>query len=144
MIVAWYGAACLVTVAAFMAAISWVRRHLLIVTVTGWSMAPALIDGDRVLVRRHRGEPVRRGDVLVISRPVVERRYVKRVVAVAGDPMPSQVATTLPAKTPVVPPGCLVVFGDNPASEDSRHWGPISAEYVVGVVLGLPKQAHSA
>jgi type IV secretory pathway protease TraF len=57
---------------------------------------------------------------------------VKRVGAVAGDPVPPGVA----ASGPDVPAGCVVLLGDNPAeSADSRQYGCVPADRIIGVVL---------
>ncbi|MFJ6465897.1 S26 family signal peptidase [Streptomyces sp. NPDC091387] len=73
---------------------------------------------------------------------------VKRVVALAGDPVPPEVREAAGA---LVPAGQLVALGNNPAfSTDSRFWGTPPARSVVGVVLerggraggeGLPRRA---
>ena len=57
---------------------------------------------------------------------------IKRVTAVAGDPAPDWAAG------PTVPPGCLVVDGDNPVSQGSRQLGYVRAAQVLGAVRGLP------
>ncbi|MEQ4304197.1 S26 family signal peptidase [Plantactinospora sp. B6F1] len=62
---------------------------------------------------------------------------VKRAVAVAGDPVPREAGpalATLPDE--VVPPDHLVAIGDNGASSyDSRHYGYVTADRLLGVVL---------
>lgn len=120
------------------------RRVLLVVTVHGASMYPALAPGDRVLVLRA-GPPARRprrGRVVVLRADRVPGAgpgglLVKRVAARAGDPVPPG------AGEGVVPDGRLVVLGDNPeVSTDSRVWGPVPAASVVGVTIGrLPRAA---
>jgi signal peptidase I len=61
-----------------------------------------------------------------------ERRVIKRVAASAGERTPRPVA----AADPVVPPGHLVLLGDNPdGSGDSRQYGFVPAAAVVGVVV---------
>jgi signal peptidase I len=113
------------------ALLAWLRGGLLLVTVTGWSMAPALADGDRLLVRKGPAGAVRRGDVVLLRRDAGgdPRNYVKRAVALPGEPMPA------PVGAGAVPAGTVVVLGDNPGSEDSRQWGPVPAAQVVGVVI---------
>ncbi|MFG1949184.1 signal peptidase I [Nonomuraea sp. NPDC048826] len=117
-----------------------VRRRYLVITVNGGSMSPAFTDGDRVLVRRVTGRPPHRGDVVVLrtpssSGPARGGWSIKRVVAVPGDPLPEAAvdACGIPAGTPV-PARRLVVFGDALDSYDSRTWGFLSAEDLVGVV----------
>ncbi|RJL32250.1 hypothetical protein D5H75_16135 [Bailinhaonella thermotolerans] len=54
---------------------------------------------------------------------------IKRIAAVAGQPVPPDV----PGRT--VPEGQVVVLGDNPAqSLDSRHLGPIPLTHVIARV----------
>lgn len=59
-------------------------------------------------------------------------RVVKRVAAVAGEPAPVQAGQ----HEPVVPAGMVMLLGDNPSdSNDSREFGHVPAEAVVGVVV---------
>jgi signal peptidase I len=124
----------------------WLRNRLLLVSVGGSSMVPAYRDGDRLLVRRRGGRLVRPGQVVVAdapgrdvvsaggrpSAPSPDRRIVKRVAAVPGDPVP----TGVDWMDPHVPPGKLALFGDNSAvSVDSRHYGFVSVERVIGVAV---------
>ncbi|BAU81462.1 signal peptidase I [Streptomyces laurentii] len=114
-------------------------RRLVVVTVRGESMRPAYRDGDRLLVRRGPGRP-RRGDVVVLVPPGARHSrhwIVKRVAAAPGDRVPRG---DVPALTAVpeahVPPGRLVLLGDNPpASIDSRQVGYFPADTLLGVVL---------
>jgi signal peptidase I len=119
------------------------RRLLILTTVDGSSMTPALRSGDRVLVRRTRRP--RRGQVALLRYPPLpsgaptgEQLLLKRVVAVAGDRLPAEWADpdVHGLGGAVVPGGCAVVLGDNrPASWDSRHYGFVPRERVVGVVV---------
>lgn len=125
---------------------------LVLVTVDGGSMAPAFRPGDRVLVLRRPGRRVARGRVVVVEQPeaghgwdrlpppgrdLTDRHwYLKRIAAVAGDPVPAAVATAVGAGVDSqVPPGGLVVLGDAERSDDSRQWGYFPAERVLGVVV---------
>ncbi|MEU6957831.1 MULTISPECIES: signal peptidase I [unclassified Streptomyces] len=79
----------------------WARRSLVVVSVQGTSMEPAVVDGDRVLVRRRRLRRVKVGDIVVLE-PPPDGPYrsaaeagpdgrvwnVKRVAALPGDPLP--------------------------------------------------------
>jgi signal peptidase I len=123
------------------------RRRLLVTIVDGQSMEPALRSGDRVLVRRTKR--VRVGQVVVLEFPdlpsgripATERGrqlLLKRAVAVQGDRLPAEweypdvdeIAGT------VVPPGSVVVLGDNRATSwDSRHYGFVRRERLVGVMI---------
>ncbi|MET8996268.1 S26 family signal peptidase [Amycolatopsis sp. NPDC004169] len=119
------------------------RRRLILTTVDGSSMAPELASGDRVLVRRTRRP--RRGRVALLRFPPLPsgapsggQLLLKRVVAVAGDRLPPGWAEPdvhgLGGQR--VPAGCAVVLGDNrPASWDSRHYGFVPRERIVGVVV---------
>lgn len=86
------------------------------VTVTGTSMAPALLPGDRVLILRTRR--VRVGDAVVFRDPRhPSREVVKRVVALG-------------------PGGMIEARGDHAAaSTDSRTFGPVPRALVVGRVI---------
>jgi nickel-type superoxide dismutase maturation protease len=88
--------------------------------IEGASMAPVLVDGDRVLVERlvYRLRPPRPGEIVLarVAR-VPGGLAVKRVVAVS-------------------PRGrAVVLLGDNrAASTDSRHFGPVARGQIVGRV----------
>ena len=142
------------TTAATAAAIGWLRRRYLIVAVRGDSMLPTLREGDVLLARRRRPGDVRVGDIAVASWPVPvpaeesPPRMVKRIVAVAGDPVPDCVLTAaedVPAEVAlavsaaaaapeVVPSGFVIVLGDN-GGYDSRVFGLLSVDRVVAVVV---------
>ena len=108
----------------------WIR-----VTVRGNSMSPTLRDGQRLLARRLFRRP-RHREVIVFRVPDPELPHrVKRVAAVAGDPVPSWLAAALPGLTRV-PDGFVAVVGDNPRSQDSRQLGLIDCRDVVGAVRG--------
>jgi signal peptidase I len=106
----------------------WARRRFLVVLVSGSSMRPTYRPGDRVLVRRAGPRGPRRGDVVVLSdpqgstgargRPGRPRWVIKRAVAITDD-------------------GRVTVHGDNPAqSTDSRLYGPVHVNAVLGTVIG--------
>ncbi|MFG2103902.1 S26 family signal peptidase [Micromonospora echinaurantiaca] len=139
----------------------WARRHLLLVSVVGRSMEPTLRAGDRVLARRVPVERVRPGDVVVVAAPAAMTAghpgrpgdagpglLIKRAYAVPGDPVPvDRVPLLRGGADPVVPPGRLVVLGDNPPhSYDSRECGYIPAADLLGVVVRprLPRQRRAA
>ncbi|MGH9067629.1 MAG: nickel-type superoxide dismutase maturation protease, partial [Acidimicrobiales bacterium] len=113
------------------------RRLWLRVEVAGWSMAPTLLPGDRlVAVAPWRfGGPGRRGarpgDVVVVAHPGLgDRELVKRVVRVGRDDQGRRE---------------VWVEGDNrEASTDSRHLGPLPASAVLGRVVWRYAPAHRA
>lgn len=77
------------------------------------------------------GLPGVRGAAARPPEPAADR-VVKRVAAGPGDPVPPGIGTT----DPTVPAGMVVLLGDNPAeSADSRQFGYVPAELVIGVVL---------
>jgi signal peptidase I len=133
------------------------------------SMAPTLEVGDRVLVNKlaYRTHDVRHGDLIVFERPPETsngaegeiKDLIKRVVAVGGDTIegrdglvyvngerieepylvPGTPTTDLERQE--VPEGMVFVMGDNRQnSEDSRVFGPIDEDTIVGraVVKVLP------
>ena len=88
--------------------------------ITGESMTPALLPGDRVLVVRGLGPlrpAVRVGDLVALMDPRGGSRIVvKRVAAIEG--------------------GRVNVRGDNEAaSTDSRHFGPVDTAAIRGRVV---------
>jgi signal peptidase I len=137
----------------------WVRLRYLITTVDGPSMEPTLHSGDRLLVRRTRR--VRAGQIVVVriqpptldapppdapapdeETPVMRVHpdgllLVKRAIAVAGDPVPvDRVPCLRETRKTTVPPGALVVLGDNaPTSWDSRDYGFVPADRFIGVAV---------
>lgn len=135
------------------ATIVWlVRRRWQLVVVRGNSMAPTLRDGQQLLARR--GRAYRRGDLVVFrpprapvasddppdappDAPAGDPPYrIKRVVAIAGDAVPPWLAH---AGVPRVPPHHLVVRGDHPVSEDSRHFGFVPDDAVLGTLRRPPR-----
>ena len=122
--------------------------------VDGVSMQPGLQSDEYVVVNKiaylfHAPE---RGDVIVFHFPLdTSKDFIKRVIGLPGDsisvtsstvtvdsvvlkePYISQPANPNPAHPWVVPPNEYFVMGDNrPASDDSRDWGFVPRDYVVG------------
>jgi signal peptidase I len=121
------------------------------------SMYPTLEQGDRVLVNKlsYDLHDVNRGDLVVFERPPGElssiKDLIKRVIGLPGEVIEARDGTVyvdgkaleedyvdkgdrtenLPRQT--VPDGQLFVMGDNrDNSEDSRVFGPIDEDTVVG------------
>jgi len=123
---------------------AWFGRRFVVATVRGLSMVPTFRHGDRVLARRRGAISV--GDVVVVEPPAAggSKLLIKRVFAVPGDPVPGELFPALmDVAERVVPPGRLVLLGDNePLSDDSRRLGYFEVDRVLGVVLRkLPGRA---
>jgi signal peptidase I len=102
------------------AAIGLARAAFTVIRVDGDSMIPSYRSGDAVLiVRRWATRPVCPGDVVVCLLPPgvpgPEGYLVKRVTAVVA--------------------GQVTVRGDGPGSYDSRAFGPVAEDRVLGRVL---------
>ena len=106
------------------------------------SMEPTLQVGDRILVSKLSTEfgSVHIGDILVFKRPPKENCggapvpfLVKRVIGLPGDHLTSKGNTIYVNGDLVVPPGKYFMMGDNHGDScDSRYWGPLPANLVVG------------
>ena len=95
------------------------RRRLIRFAVAGGSMEPTLSPGDFVTVLRlERGRPVKEGSLVVVRDPRdQETEMVKRVVGRTAA-------------------GGIIVAGDSPEkSTDSRQFGPVSRDLVIGHVV---------
>jgi signal peptidase I len=116
------------------------NRNFRTVEVRGNSMWPTFKSGDRVLVSSAYWliGPIRKNDIVVI-RNKDDTLLLKRVYAMGGDTIPFKFVPEDYSVTNgkyVVPEGKLYLLGDNyPESEDSRHYGPISPEQVIGKVV---------
>jgi signal peptidase I len=116
------------------------------VRVEGDSMAPALSNGDRLLVSRlaYRLEAPARGDIVLLrdpSRPGSE--CIKRILALPGETvrLDGLIASVQPASVDGGPAGAgwtlggrdYFLVGDNLAhSTDSRSWGPVGQSAILG------------
>jgi signal peptidase I len=125
-------------------------------------MAPELKPGDRVLVSKlsYRLHDVNRGDIVVFKRPPhvqagpEVKDLVKRVIGLPGDTVEARNGEVLvngkALKEPYVPKGATTtsvspthiaknhywVMGDNrTVSEDSRYFGSINGDLIVGRVF---------
>lgn len=131
--------------------------------VSGLSMYPTMHDGDYLVTEKLTykfGEP-KKGQIVVLKNPRDNSQdFIKRIIAVPGDSLKiekNQIFVNgqklneayLPVNTPT-PAGAFVtegviikagsnqyfVFGDNRNhSSDSREWGPVTKEELVGRAL---------
>lgn len=124
--------------------------------VQGQSMAPALCQGDYVLVRivGNRAPQRRRGDIVVVA--MTEGSRLKRVVGLPGERLVFTEGTLLVDGDRLLEPylgglpsylglenrefalasGEYFVMGDNRAhSTDSRNFGPVSCSQLKGAVV---------
>ena len=129
------------------------------VKIKSGSMAPAVEPGDWIVERDIDGSKSRfeRGDIVMFRFPFGSSgRAIKRVVGVPGDRVEvgdgsvtvndrrratgGGLAGAARPRTDVVPPGHVFLLGDNSAASiDSRSFGPIPGDEIVGrVVLTLP------
>jgi signal peptidase I len=121
--------------------------------VLGQSMEPTLHNTDRVVVEKLTYGLLhgpRRGDIVVIDPPTEEDLLIKRVLGLEGETIEvrgGQVyinGELLAEEWTVrlgggsygpltIPPGHVFVLGDNRgASNDSRAFGPVAVEFLVG------------
>jgi signal peptidase I len=123
------------------------------------SMEPTLMKGDFILADklRYRDSVPRRNDLIVFDAPFEKgEAYTKRVLGLPGDTVEIRDRELLidgrrhycnkvqfrrpggsgriPGYGPeVVPEDCVFVIGDNLANSfDSRHWGPLGLDKVIG------------
>ncbi|NLE99522.1 MAG: signal peptidase I [Anaerolineales bacterium] len=124
--------------------------------VDGPSMQPNLTYNQRVIVEKasyHLLHGPRRGDVIVVEVPGEPQPLIKRVVALAGETVEVREGSVFidgqalaepwgtldggPSLSPsIVPPLHVFVLGDNRANSlDSRYFGPVSLDIIVGRAL---------
>lgn len=128
--------------------------------VSGLSMFPTLHNGDYLITEKvsyHLGNP-KRGQIIVLKNPRDESQdFIKRIIAIPGDTIKIEDTKVfvnggaipenyLPEGTPTLPgafltekstiklsPNQYFVVGDNRThSSDSREWGPITKQEIVG------------
>lgn len=121
--------------------------------IEGASMEPNFHDGEYLIVNKlaYRLGEYERGDVIVFKYPNdPSKDYIKRVIGLPGDTVeirsgqlfvnsvqieePYEHMPNARDESPVVvEPGHLYVMGDNrPASSDTRSWGQLGQEFVIG------------
>jgi len=126
------------------------------IRVESISMQPTLYEGDMVIVNKlayRWGEP-KRGDIIIFEYPPDPKQepYIKRVIGLPGERVriadgkvyvndvlqtePYLKVTTMRGGEWTVPEGALFVLGDNRNnSSDSRAWGMVPLENVIGKAL---------
>jgi signal peptidase I len=135
--------------------------------VLGLSMEPRIHSGEFVLINTlaYRFGAIRRGDIVAFRHDSpTPKTYLKRVVGLPGDRVSIERGTveidgkqlmepyvryrdSRSAPAVVIPPGGLFVLGDNRVnSDDSRDWGILGAQDVIGkaIVTLWPVQALDA
>lgn len=138
----------LVTIAFFI-----FNSHYTFYRVNGSSMEPALKDGEIYLVSRGK-KSINRGDIIVFRVENEEPPYIKRVIALPGEKVAIFDNTVFingrmlsePYVQPpyldiqdveeiTVPEGHYYVLGDDRVeSRDSRHFGPVPQENIIGTI----------
>jgi signal peptidase I len=123
--------------------------------IEGNSMEPNLHNDEYVLIDKisYLLHPPERGDIIVFTPPNNDRDYIKRVIGLPGDTVevrggqvyvngvpldePYLAQATNQSMDPLeVPPDRYFVMGDNRNnSSDSRSFGPITAQVIVGRAL---------
>lgn len=131
--------------------------------VSGSSMYPTLENGDYILTDKlsYKLNPPQRDDIIVFKNPRNESEdFVKRIMALPGDSIKVESdnvflngqkldETYLPPNTPTEPhpflqegetvkagPDQYFVLGDNRQhSSDSREWGAVAKEGIIGKVI---------
>jgi len=134
--------------------------------VEQYSMEPTLLPHDRVLVNKflYRFRPPQRGDVIVLRYPLNQQRnYIKRIIGLPGETLQLKngklyinghlIREPYLHETPqggygpfTVPVDSVFVMGDNRNnSEDSRSFGPLKKNLIVGQALFIywpPTHVH--
>ncbi|MCS7253376.1 MAG: signal peptidase I [Armatimonadota bacterium] len=131
-------------------------RYLLVVEVTSNSMAPTILQGERLLFLKgaYSNTVPRRGDIVVLQNPLnKEELIVKRVVGLPGEFIATYRGKVCISSKPIDEPyvggiatigltpmlisdGHVYLLGDNrSASEDSRDFGPVPINKLLGKLL---------
>lgn len=136
--------------AAFLCAVVLLLCVFRVAVVHGDSMLPTYTNGQMVIVSTLGGSGrLRRGDVILVR--VDNDVLIKRVSRLPGETLSAREArsfwrvleffepTRQPGQPYRVPPGYVVVLGDNRAvSDDSRSFGPVPLKSILGRVIAAP------
>ena len=117
-------------------------------------MEPNILSGQEVQFKKVVSSDLRRGDIIVFHFPSrAERQFMKRIVALPGEQIEiksgiifvngqeiiesHEIRRDTDSLEPLVLiAGEYFLLGDNrPQSNDSRHWGPVPLESIVGRVV---------
>jgi type IV secretory pathway protease TraF len=114
-------------------------------------MTPTYTDGDLLLVRRLGTRTLVSNDVVVFRAAAAVgairgrdlELLVKRVAATTGEPVPADLRPHVDDDR-VVPPARILVLGDNSPSLDSREFGYLPYNSVIGTVVHViaPASQH--
>jgi len=123
--------------------VGWMYFNIRTVVVQGTSMVPTFQPGRKVVVTDAYwlfGQ-IRENDIVVVKEFIKKEGgyFIKRVKNVEGDMVPRAYwpkAYGIENESYQVPAGMVFVLGDNREySEDSRSFGPIKQDLIVGKVL---------
>jgi len=124
--------------------------------IEGQSMEPTLHDGQFLIVDKisYRLGAVKRGDIVIFNAPPApDKDFVKRVIGLPGETVEVRLGIVYVNDQPLDEPyivyanqrswgprrvgeGEYLVLGDNrPSSNDSRQWGMLPAEEIIGKAL---------
>jgi signal peptidase I len=111
------------------------------VVVSGPSMEPTYLNGRRLLACKAYGlvGGIKDGDIVVLKGEKKDDYFIKRVYKLEGEivdfaNVPEDWVITQGDYK--VPPGHIFVLGDNREhSEDSRVWGAVSLDKVIGKII---------
>ena len=123
------------------------------IKIEGMAMAPALNDGDRIIIDRG-FEKLERGDIVVFLYPADQSKsFIKRIVGLPNETVEIRDGTVVVNGTSLdepyvdpklnesqrslreltLPADAYFVMGDNrDNSNDSRMWGPLKREFIYG------------
>lgn len=110
--------------------------------VVGPSMEPALEPGETLLYTKVSPSSLAEGEIVVLKHPRTDALMIKRIYRVQGGEVdPFLAPDYYPGRDKLanyhVPEGYVYVLGDNVfESEDSRMFGPVPVEEVVGRIIG--------
>ena len=104
------------------------------VRVEGISMEPTLLNGQYLVMNKmaYKFSEPRDGDIILLHSPVGNQTLVKRLVGTPGDLVNLPGCRTCPIR---LGPDQYFVAGDNrPQSLDSRRFGPVNRDVILGKV----------